>query len=94
MFLQLQAYWQQPVAFSPKVAIGGEIFTCHDLDDLRAAQKFLAGKAEPLVYCLQRDGTDMCHRAVDLDELIAETEQEQHSDFQLHYRGLLRAALR
>ncbi len=91
MFLQLQAYWQQPVAFSPRVVVGGEIFTCHDLADLEAARKFLAGKSEPLVYRIERDGTDIGQAPVDLDALIVETQAEHEADFQRHYRGLLKA---
>jgi hypothetical protein len=91
MFLQLQAYWQQPVAFAPRTVVGGEIFTCHDLADLEATRKFLARKSQPLVYRLERDGPDISQTPVDLDELIAENQAEHSADFARHYRGLLRA---
>jgi len=93
MFLQLQAYWQQPVAFAPRTVVGGEIFTCHDLADLQATAKFLANKAQPLVYRIERDGPDISQTPVDLDELIVETAAEAGADFQQHYRGLLRAGV-
>lgn len=90
MFLQLQVYWQQPVAFSPRIMIGGEIFTCHDLADLQAARRFAAAKPEALVYRIVRDAQDVSQVPVDLDTLIAETAYELDGDFQCHYRGLLR----
>ena len=91
MFLQLQAYWRQAVPFAPRQVIGSELFSCHDLADLQAARAFLADKPEPLVYRIERDGPDIASTAVDLDELIAETQAEYSSDFARHYRALLRA---
>ncbi len=91
MFLQLQAYWRQPVPFAPSSVIGGEIFTCHDLADLEAVRHALAGKQEPLVFRIARDGPDISRKAVDLDELIAEIEHEERGDRQRYHRSLLRA---
>jgi len=93
MFVQLQAYWTQAVAFAPKEILASELFTCHDLADLEAARGFLADKQDPLVYRIERDGPDICSAAIDLDELIAETEAEHTADFRRHYRSLLRAEM-
>ena len=80
MFIQLQVYWRGKVNYAPKEIILGEVFHCHDLDDLYTAKQWLSSKADVLVYRLERDGDDMCMTKIDLDDFIREQEATEHHD--------------
>lgn len=90
---QLQAFWDQPVAFAPRTILAGETFHCFDLTDLRDMRDKLAGKANVVVYRIERDGADIMQQPIDLDDLISEQAAERAFDDRAYHREQARAAV-